>query len=555
MSRMQGRWKLSSLLGSLARTSGREEIEPEDTLSAVDEVARLVLAFNQSPEDSGGARLQALMTADQGCQALLEEFRVECLQRPTGATDREEGWGALDSVHRQFARGYEKFLMAHKDLGQESAASAQLATISARLLFHITMLAKLSFFRSHQMEPRLWQLAHHVYEYAETEGVDERVIALYNTPDRIETTCQCVFARLLMLDTLVGAGLNPRQLELVDQWLREWLSGVLIFREFTEGRYRYQVDLEVATGASRLMPEPFPASMRFIDTETACIRIEHLRRSLRSGEVSGLLGLSAGFKGVEFVELLDRLERLWSLSWVGRDQRIHVRERVENQSLDIVRGLAELCRSARRDFSERHEGGDKGVMSPAEEMDLKIYGFVTERTRARLAQSPEGELGFERWTIFDRSENGYGTVIPAEDEGALRSGSLLGLREPGQRRWSVGVVARRLALGVSTEVFVGIELLARTPVIVSIEPAARELAVAGPLHIPAGRENHWALFLPGVREKGRPDTLLIDTSMYSTAKPFHLAARNASYTIRMNRIVAKGEGWRRVGFEVVAKRS
>ena len=125
----------------------------------------------------------------------------------------------------------------------------------------------------------------------------------------------------------------------------------------------------------------------------------------------------------------------------------------------------------------------------------------------------------------------------------------------GTRRWGVGTVARRVALRDSGEIFVGIEVLSPTPVMVSIEAAGRELSVASPLNIPAGRENQWALFLPGASAQGRPDTLVIDTSMYSTARQFQLTARNVSYVIRMNRILGKGEGWQRVGFEVLAKRS
>jgi len=295
--------------------------------------------------------------------------------------------------------------------------------------------------------------------------------------------------------------------------------------------------------------------VRFIDTEVVCVQIERLRRSLRSGEVTGLLTLGSGFKGVEFVELLDRLERVWSLAWMGQDQRVHRRERVEDGYLEVVRGLTELCMVTRRETEGGGETRTGKPLSAAEEMDIKIYGFVTERTRERLAEAPGQAGGVEKWKLFDRSSSGFGTVLPVGGESGLRAGLLLGVRLTGTRRWGAGVVARRVALRDSGEIFVGVEVLSPTPVIVSIEPAGRELAVASPLNIPAGRENQWALFLPGAADQGRPDTLVIDTSMYSTARQFQLTARNVSYVIRMNRILGKGEGWQRVGFEVLAKRS
>ncbi len=556
MTRERGSWTLARRLGDLMRPTDRSAPEPEDNRAAVDEVARLVLAFNQSPEDASDARRQALMTADDGCQDLLQEFRIECLQRAPGSPASEDGWSALEGAHRQFARGYEKFLMAHKDGDHDSATDSHLATISSRLLFHAGAIAKLEFFRARLLDGRTWHLVHKVYAYIEEAGLERRTVVLYTQPERIETTCEAVYARLLMLDTLNGSGLNPRQIEIADNWLGDWVSLDMITKAFVEARYRYQFDLASAVGPVRVMQQPHGDSIRFIDTELVCVQADRLKTSLRSGEMSGLLGLSAGFNGVDFSELLDRLERAWSISWIGQEQRGHRRERVENQHLEVVRGLPEFCRASRRDVAgpdpTRPAGG---TLTPAEELDLKIYGFVTERTRERLAANKTGEQsGAERWLIFDRSVTGFGTIIPANTETGLRSGTLLGLRLPGSRRWTVGVVARRVALRDTGEIFVGIEVISTTPVIVSIEPATRDLNVASPLSIPPGRENHWALFIPGDTTASRPDSLIIDTSMYSTGRQFSLAARNAVYTVKMNRIVGKGDGWQRVGFEVLAKR-
>ncbi|MDE3010453.1 MAG: hypothetical protein KGI67_06150 [Pseudomonadota bacterium] len=551
-----GRWKPASLLGALGLGAHEPEPAPTDDIAkAVDDVARLLLAFNQSPEDPTSARLEALMSADGGCQGLLREFRLQCLQRPAGSQDSETGWNALDAVHRQFARCYEKFLLSHRDGASGSPAEGHLGTIAARLLFHIAMLRRLAIFRTQPLDARLWRLAHQVYGYAEKAGVHTRPIAMYSSPERIETTCQCVYARLLMLDTLGNGGFTARQVDMVDGWLGEWITADLMFREYCEGRFRYQVDLESDIGATRLMGAPYPDSARFIDTEVVCVQIERLRRSLRSGEVTGLLTLGSGFKGVEFVELLDRLERVWSLAWMGQDQRVHRREKVEDGWLEVVRGLPELCSVARRETEGGSDARSGKPLTAAEEMDIKIYGFVTERTRARLAEQPGAEGGLEKWKLFDRSSNGFGSLLPVGSEHGLRAGLLIGVRVAGSRRWGVGTVARRVGLRDSGEVFVGVEILSATPVIVSIEPTGRELAVASPLNIPAGRENQWALFLPGAAAQGRPDSLVIDTSMYSTARQFQLTARNVSYAIRMNRILGKGEGWQRVGFEVLAKRS
>lgn len=558
MSASGGRWRPASLLGALgmAGGGGGHDAPPTDDIhAAVGEVTRLVLAFNQSPEDPTPARLDALMSADSGCQGMLREFRLQCLQRPPGSTDAEAGWDALDAAHRQFARCYEKFLIAHRDGAAQSAAEGHVGTIAARLLYHLAMLARLAIFRNQPLEGRLWRLAHQVYRYAEQAGAHNRVIALYSAPERIETTCQCVYARLLMLDTLGTGGFTARQIDVVDGWLGEWVTNDLIFDEFVEGRFRYQTDLASDAGATRLIGAPYPDTVRFIDTEVVCVQIERLRRSLRSGEVTGLLTLGSGFKGVEFVELLDRLERAWALSWMGQDQRNHRRERVEDGWLEVVRGLAEICAIARRETDGGGETRSGSPLTPAEEMDIKLYGFVTDRTRERLAQIPGQVSGIEKWKMFDRSSSGFGSVLPVGSEGSLRVGLLVGVRIAGSKRWGAGVVARRVALRDSGEIFAGIEVFSTTPVIVNIEPTGRDLAVANPLGLPASRDNQWALFLPGVAAQGRPDSLVIDASMYSTAKQFTLTARNVSYLIRMNRILGKGEGWQRVGFEVLAKRN
>jgi hypothetical protein len=553
MTRPPVKWRPSRLFGVFG--GHPTENGPEDAAAAVDEVSRLVLAFNQSPEDPTDDRLQALMAADAGCVGLLQDFRVECLQRPAAAADVELGWNSLDAAHRQFARAYEKFLMGHQDGAETSAATGQLGTIAARLLFHLATLAKLSIFRDQALDARLWHLAHHVYCYAEDAGVSDRVIALYNDPERVETTCQQVYGRLLVLATLNASGFSARQIDVVDNWLADWIASDLIFSESTPGQYRYQVDLASDSGPTRLLEGPRAESVRFLDTEAVCVQIERLRRALRSRALAAMPGSNGSHQSVDFVDLLDRLERIWSLGWCGQDQRNFRRERVDGVMLEVVRGLPGLCRAARRDTEGGASGQDGKALSATEEMDIKIYGFVTERTRQRLADTPGRDGDRERWRVFDRSANGYGTVMPATMGAGLRPGSLLGLRLLGGKRWGVGIAVRRVALRDSGEVFVGIEVLASSPVIVSVEPAARELAVASPLSIPAGRENSWALFLAGGSDQRLPDSLLIDNSMFSTARQFHLAARNVCYTIQMTRILAKGEGWQRVGFEVIAKRN
>jgi len=90
---------------------------------------------------------------------------------------------------------------------------------------------------------------------------------------------------------------------------------------------------------------------------------------------------------------------------------------------------------------------------------------------------------------------------------------------------------------------------------VTLRQPDQELTLTNPMHVPVTRDTQWALFLPGDRTQGRTDSLLVDIALYGQGRKYILQARNVSYFITMTRVIRRGEGWQRVGFDVLSKRA
>jgi hypothetical protein len=85
-----------------------------------------------------------------------------------------------------------------------------------------------------------------------------------------------------------------------------------------------------------------------------------------------------------------------------------------------------------------------------------------------------------------------------------------------------------------------VEVLSYRPLPIALDPAEGGTAVE-------------ALYLPGSDIVGKLDSILVRTANFSATTPYYLAAGNATYRVRLNRIAKKGADWVRVRFEIESR--
>jgi hypothetical protein len=118
---------------------------------------------------------------------------------------------------------------------------------------------------------------------------------------------------------------------------------------------------------------------------------------------------------------------------------------------------------------------------------------------------------------------------------------LIALRNHDTGGWIVGSVVRKLANRVRGEILVGVEVLSYRPVPVQLTPADGGAAAA-------------ALYLPGIDDNGKQDSILVRAHDFRSDQHLVIQTGGAKYHIRLNRVIRKGSDWIKARFEI-AKRA
>ncbi len=542
-------------LQNLDRANAWLETLPRDNLDAARaHILHVMGTFSHSRELLTVDGVNTLLHLDEGCQPVLVDILREYLQNPgIDSAKANELCREMDTIYGELADAYARFIRVYHETRTSTKQIAQfMALVMGRALFCLGHRAKWNFFLQRVMDESAWTTVHAVYRYAELDGLLSTKLVLYSRPFEILSTPGALYVRTVMLDTMSGGNFVPTQIETSDHWLTSWSVTGSPDHGYIPEKHFYATNLNVASGARRAHAPKTNEDNRYLKTEYLAIEIGRAKDRLREGEIQFGLGFIAKQPINEYLSLLDRLLMLWSPEAVAQDQRGEKRVPINDETVQAIRGLNGLCECARQDYEKAHGPMDLNRgLSRDEEMDLQVYGFITERTRTRLRSRPLDATqpipAVEQWQLRDESVNGYGVSFPSTQYRHLKLGTLIGLKRRRSERWVVGVVTRLQNKKHPDESLAGIEIFTHAPVIVIVnEDVTASNAETS--------RSSWGLFIPGDKQAGRRDSLVIDGAIYANKKQILMSARNVRYVVQLNNVLRSGEGWHRIEFEVVGKR-
>ena len=542
-------------LQNIDRANAWLETLPRDNLDAARaHILHVMGTFAHSRELLTVDGINTLLHLDEGCQPVLVDILRDFLQsRSNDGTTINELCRDMETIYGELADAYSRFVRVYHETRTSTKQIAQfMALVMGRALYNLGNRVKWNFFRQRVVDEGVWTTAHSVYQYAELDGLLATKLALYARPYEISSTPGALYIRTVMLDTLSGGNFSPTQIETSDHWLTSWSVHGSPEHRYVPEKHFYATNLNIATGARRAHATKTNEDNRYLQTDFLAIEIARTKDRLREGEIHFDLGFIAKQPIAEYLSLLDRLSLLWSPEGVARDQRSSKRVPISHETVQAVRGLNGLCECARQDYEKAHGPIDLNRgLSRDEEMDLQVYGFITERTRAKLRSRPLDATqpipAVEQWQLTDESVNGYGVSFPSTEYRHLKLGALVGLKRRRSERWVVGVVTRLQNKKLPDESVAGVEIFTHAPVIVIVnEDVAASNAESS--------RSSWGLFIPGDKQAGRRDSLVIDGALYATKKRILMSARNVRYIVQLNGVLRSGDGWHRIEFEVVGKR-
>jgi hypothetical protein len=554
---------LSNLKGA---TVWMHELPMGDTFAAHEKVVQALHEFNDKDEQPSLDRLHVLMHIDEGTQELQHSLVRQYLLNPRMSRQMESRlWNAIFAFNWQMARGYHVFIMSYVGGPNNSEIRRDIPLITARAIRHFAMQAKWHYFRYEAIGSKLWKHVHNLYRLAEYEEFDRKHMRLYPQCQR-DTSCAEEYLQMLSLDVLNTNSLFPKQIEMVDLWLDSWAATLKLEKNHDPVRQVFCVYLGEDTGPRRLRNPVTDNMLRCWGSDELMVRVGQVRDALQNGETPAKLGLGEDCRLPACLEFIDRIAQQWSPSGTGRARR--KQERVARVKLiDVLKDYLEICAMVKQDneaLSPRQQEDEQKVKISYEEMlDVRLYGFVTQRTQVKLekvrqqqggAVPPQTVAHHERWLMENESSTGFGATVDAVEKDWIRLGKLVGLKPERSHNWVIGVV-RRLSTLESGQRNVGIEVLSCKPVTVTLratKPRHSGYTIDGVdavnIVLPVS-----ALYLAASGDGKGGASLILDSVEYAPGRHFELSARSRSYAIALGEMIEKGDDWLMASFEVLKK--
>ncbi|WP_028455683.1 hypothetical protein [Chitinilyticum litopenaei] len=532
-----------------------EELDSTSRCSKVHGVVSDFLVSNIAPSKDG---LEALLLVDDFVQEAFDTVCYQYINNPRMPKELEQKlWKDIVHFSRDMAEIYQRFIQA--DLGEALASQLEpmMPLIWARSLHYLATEAKWHYFRFEKPPARIWTLAHQLYRLSEISGADSNPFKLYDSVSIDVTSCADEYLQLLLLNTLASNNLSVRQLHTADLWLEGWSKLLQISRKLLPDQHHLCVNLQEASGPQKINPDEVGETFRYWSLGELVRKIDEVIQKLEMGAAPATLGLGTDARGPGSLELLKHLDVFWTMSMrnnvVQRSERVKV-----SKAADVVHGLDRVCRHVRAD-NEKHTRqpvDSKSRVDYDEIMDMRLYGFVSSRTKQKQAYQTPGSPNvvpnklpdWVSWAIENESEGGYGAHLRLSECEWIRPGLLLGVRFDTDANWQVGIV-RRLQRINEDEVYAGVQRLSTTPVAVSLYSdkldrldniTVDEIGYTGTIDLNSVRT---AMYIPHQIDGANVNTLLMHSADYAQERIYKVQARDKVFSVSLGNILEKGTDW------------
>jgi cyclic-di-GMP-binding protein len=519
-----------------------QELPAGDIYTAQEQVVQSLIQFNHAGLPMSRERLQVLMHLDEQAREMQYSLCLQYLRNPRMSKVIESRlWTAIHAFYWEITRGYHAFLMDFVGNPGGSKIQPAIPQLAARAIRGFADIFKWRYFRYEKVEDKLWQRLHNIYRIAEFDGFQNNRFKVYGN-DMKPSSCMEEYLQALLLSPLGAGSLTPRQIEMVDHWLDNWSELPRLEQDFDPDRHFFYIDTGAGHGLKRIRPNSAPEnSHRFIDLEALQAHMQQTEQSLKSGALPASLGLGEDFRLPDGYDLLDHVTNELAPS-NERERRTSPRNPAEGRC-EVIRDLAGICARIRTEEDIASGTRPSQDLTPEEILDIKLYGFVTERTKSAIAQRFQGsrDLGAEQWPMHDRSDSGVGIVLKSEDSEWVKVGKLLALRLDPADSWLIGII-RRITRQTDDTRKIGVQTVNAIPVVVQLMPHESSLSLSYTVD-----DSHYdnqphsqALIFPG-HEGG--DLIVMESARYAHGRQYRLSDHGSAHLIQLENVRDKGEGW------------
>jgi hypothetical protein len=403
------------------------------------------------------------------------------------------------------------------------AVRKELPLIAARALRASSQQLKWSYLRHSQIDARIWRELGSAYLFAEGQGVAAVRAELY--PDQQPPSSP----QEELLKGLMLVAASPYNLTTLKQHIAERVIAYLGSRFVLQGKAApdcgFAFDLARPRPPARLQQEMATGSMvRYFGAGEARRGLADLTQEVRAKDgVPRYVNLGGEFEQATVLSVLAHLERYWdSTPPARRAARSGLVTRVT-----VVPGLPNILRC----------------------LELIANGAPL---------NPRSFPQQESWATADKSDGGYGVLVPAvrasfeydpltgNRTGSgdwLRIGSLLALGEENAPIWRVGIVRRITQVG-SDQRNVGIELLEGLAIVIKLSMAS------GPRSGEPERRRA-AVLMSSATDKTDEALVLMRAGHFTTTQTLNMHLYNKHYLLLPIALVEGGDDFDCARFKII----
>jgi hypothetical protein len=532
-----------SLASIKATTLWLENLPLGDPLKSQQAISGELKRLNENPKQSTKAHLAVFMLLDEKSRDLQDTLKRQYLRNPRMSRPAESRlWHAVYGLYVEVAMGYHSFI---PQLDDRAAGNGQrdewIPLFTLRAIRTLGQLLKWRAVRYLPSNHKIWGRLHNLYRIAESRGFHRQPLRAY-AEDTSDDSCETAYLHVLMLNQANSGTLYPRQLDLVDNWLYGWHSMLQLDDRLDARIHNFVVDLSADHGPRRVRKPDIKKPLRFWSTAVLLQRLQDIQAALKTGSAPEQLGLTENARAAESIELLDHLLQHWS-RLANREQRRAPRASVKHL-IEVTHGLSAIVEQIKAAETQAPDSPGDARLSQSEADDVRVYGFVTERTREQILQSKAQAAldspDIERWVMQDESECGYGAIVESSDRDWVRIGALIGVKPHGIGEWRLGIVRRLSRINDNTS-SVGIETMMAPPSVAMLSNTASPN--------PGASQMHSSLWLAG--DDNQPESLWIDPLHYKPQGIFRIHGVPGREQVAMGSSIERSEGWMRVAIEPV----
>ncbi len=526
------------------------ELPNIDIAATQEQITSTLTRLRSQPPHADHDRLEVLACIDDYSQPLLSQLCTQYLRNSRMSTAMEARlWHSIYTYYREITFAYYSGInpdTADPELKTPGALQPQ---ITLRMLNNLGNLFKWRFIHYDRPDEDLWRLLHQVYRMSEASGFANQLLPLYPGG---ESKCVHQFVRALLLAQMHPSALPARQIEMADIWLLKWVHLLEIEPAPCLPRHHFVIDLAQSSGVEAVTDRPYPDTSRCWDASPLLAQLHRTREEIKTQKRAPSPEIDA--RAPEYLKMLAYVELQLTPGNLGKLRKAP--RTATKKTLHVLHGFYVICTAIKNHNAPVQPAIEADAnMLYAEMVDIQLYGFVTETTRNRQQQrsvpTKAAELPYESWEAENVSTKGYLARSPTANNDWLRLGCLVGVKDENDY-WKVAVV-RRLSRARLGNTRVGMEVLAQTPVLAALRtPRLPAIAAPDNHNTPSAAAGTSVMALITSPIQGGHLALIIDSVQYAKERPFQTTIDGKPVSIRLERVLEKGDSWICVGASVLS---